>query len=369
MRTRVLIQVEDPGAALFMQDLPAALEASGVDPVVMAGPFAAPYFAGNASLIPAAGSGLGDASAALRRHSTDVLVIGTSENPDSFAFDLVHAARATGIPTVGAVDSAPNAANRFRGRTTDPLAHLPDALVLPDRAAEAAYLGLGVAKERLTICGHPALHAIARLRDEWDEEHRRRHRARWFPDVPDNRAIFVFVSELSVGLGDKPFRRTTDYRLHGTSGSDARSRIVAEEFLQAARALASRPYLVLRLHPKQQLENEAGLATQFDQVSQAEPALEVVHAADLVSGMTSILLAEAATLGRPVLSIVPRPEERAWLGDIAEAMTCVWTRADIAAGLAVPPAMRPPVAALHDPADAMAQVIRNMASKAHDAPV
>lgn len=366
----IIIFAEDPGAALFLRDLPAVLRGRGATPVVVAGPFAAAYFHGEQVRNAPTVSAPEVARELLRELNADVVVTGTSENPDSLAFDLIHAARAAGIPSFGAVDSPPNAEYRFRGRADHPLAHLPDFILLPDRSSEAAYRRLGVMDERITVCGHPQLHAISRLRSKWGEAERQQHRARWFPHVPEDRPIFSFASELSVGLGDAPFRKTADYRLHGTSGSEARGDIVAEEFLRAARNHPARPHLVLRLHPKQTRTAETRLAALFDQVSQDEPALEVAHAADIVAGMTSILLAEAYKLGRPVLSIVPRPEERAWLGDLADKIACVWETADIAAYLGGHPIPTPmPEPEVGDPAQVMADRILQSVTKVNCAAI
>jgi len=360
MPARVLIYAEDPGAALFLRDLPAALVGRGIEVVVMASELAARYFDGMDLLSPPARAEATPALAAatLRQVGADRIVVGTSEDPESFAFELVDAARSAGIASFGAVDSPANAEERFQGRTSDPLAHVPDALLVPDRTTEAAYLRLGMSPARVVRCGHTQLHAIALLRAQWGDTERRAHRHRWFGEVAAGRPILVFVSELSTGLVDGLYQRSPDYRLQGTSGADGRTDIVAEEFLLAARALPSNPHLVLRLHPKQRREDERRLIELFDQVSQDEPALEICHAADLVVGMTSILLAEAATLGRPVLSIVPRPAERAWLGDLAEDLACVWERADIAGQLANwPKVVGAGAAAERSPAAIMAERI------------
>jgi hypothetical protein len=46
-----------------------------------------------------------------------------------------------------------------------------------------------------------------------------------------------------------------------------------------------------------------------------------------VVGLTSILLSEAAMLGRPVLSVLPRAAEQEWLLDPPQIkMTSVWQR-------------------------------------------
>lgn len=334
MSDTILLFVEDPGAALFMCELPAALREAGARTVTLALPFAAPYFADEklidvpATLDPAA------AAALLDQHQPAALVFGTSENPDSFAFALRVAAGRRGIPTLAAVDSVPNAEHRFRGHGTDPFRYAPDTLLVADSASADAYRALGVDSVRITICGHPRFDEIATIRERWSDADRALQRQRHFPEASVDARIVVFVSELSVGLGDNPFRRDDGYRLAGTSGSDARSRIVGEELLLALPHLHHPVHSVLRLHPKQNAAEEADFAVLFDQVSQAEPGLEIVNAADLVVGMTSILLIEAACLGRPVLSIVPRPEEQAWLGDAQAIIPGAFTREAITAFLA-----------------------------------
>jgi hypothetical protein len=47
----------------------------------------------------------------------------------------------------------------------------------------------------------------------------------------------------------------------------------------------------------------------------------MVFACDLVCGMTTMLLYEAALLGRPTLAILPRAVEGAWLPTIASGVT------------------------------------------------
>jgi hypothetical protein len=86
----------------------------------------------------------------------------------------------------------------------------------------------------------------------------------------------------------------------------------------------------LRLHPKNDREEFTEYLSSFDQISEGGSSLEFIFCADLVVGMTSMILTEAALLGRPTVSIVPRRIERDWLPTIAMGVTksCT-TRAEI----------------------------------------
>jgi hypothetical protein len=92
---------------------------------------------------------------------------------------------------------------------------------------------------------------------------------------------------------------------------------------------------VLRLHPKNTRDEFAAYLGEFDEVSAGGDPLALIHSADAVVGMTSMLLLEAALLGRPTLAIVPRAVERDWLPSIRAGVTrCATTRAEVAAELA-----------------------------------
>lgn len=331
---KILLFIEDPGAALFMRGLPAALRARGARPVTIALPYAAPYFPDEELLaVPPV---FDDAAAEIlmQREAPAALVFGTSENVDSFAFALRRAALRQGISTLSPVDSAANAEYRFRGSSEDPLNHLPDALLVPDALTARAFQALGMPAANLAICGHPRFDEIAAIRRSWTAADRADQRRRHFAAVGAADRIVVFVSELSTGLGGDQYRRDASYSLDGAGQSPERSHIAAEEMILALSALPFPVHKVLRLHPKNRIADEADFAARFDQVSQAEPGLEIVNAADLVVGMTSMLLVEAACLGRPVLSIVPRALERSWLGAAADAIPCAFQRSDVTSFIA-----------------------------------
>ena len=69
---------------------------------------------------------------------------------------------------------------------------------------------------------------------------------------------------------------------------------------------------------------------EFDQITRAQPVLDMIFASDCVIGMTSTLLLEAALLGKPTFSIVPKKEEREWLPSIRAGLTeCASSRNEI----------------------------------------
>lgn len=75
--------------------------------------------------------------------------------------------------------------------------------------------------------------------------------------------------------------------------------------------------------------------TEFDFISSGGSPLELIYAADLVVGLTSMLLLEAALLGKPTLSIVPRRGEMDFLPTIRMGITpCVTTREQLSSALA-----------------------------------
>lgn len=322
-----LIHVEDPGAANFVGGLPAALEELGLTTRVIAEGKAAEHLRHLGVVfetpIPSA-----TAKDMIDAADPRGIVAGTSTNPRSLGLSLMDHGRRRGLVTVGMVDGPASPRWRFRGESDDPLAHAPDYIFAPDAGIADAYVELGMARDRVKVCGHPGFDTVRKRRGFLISEGRENVRRRLWPDLRPERPLAMFVSELSDG-GFEPeqFRRSSDYTLSGWGGSDARTDIVIEEFLDAIEASGVDPFLILRFHPRETDGAKPARASHFDVVSRAEPPLEAVFAADVVFGMTSVLLLEAALLGRPVVSIVPRAVETAWLpADASAYLACASAR-------------------------------------------
>ncbi|MGH8671301.1 MAG: hypothetical protein ACREUA_04590 [Burkholderiales bacterium] len=308
----VLIFVEDPGAVHYIAALPAALEDRGRKIVVLSAGIATEYLEQRGirhkKLTASAAPGQ-----ILRNINPRLLLVGTASNPDTAGLKLIAAARSARIPSVGVVDAAMNSGFRFRGRSDNPLAYAPDWILVPDEVTRNSFLELGARSERVLALGHPHYDFVIGLAETWRHKPHAHFRKQVFPDVPTDRAIVVFVSEGSARITPISKKDLAEFTLHGRSGTNGRTEIVLEELIEALASVTLKPYVVLRIHPRDDETDFAAYSGTIDKISKDEPALEVVYAANLVVGMTSMLLTEAALLGCAVLPIIPRKAEIEWL--------------------------------------------------------
>lgn len=269
----------------------------------------------------------------LSKHNVKLVITGTSENPVSNSFKLIEAARRLDILVIGIVDGPGSAGQRFRGLTQAPLFWAPEWLIVPDNTTASLYINQGFDSERIKIFSHPQYELALSLSKTWTKEDKLKQRKK-FLKGSNERPILMFISEISTGLNPESYKRSDYYTLHGTSGHDGRTEIVLEELLVSLQNIVPKPYMVLRLHPKQTPDDLKAYLEYFDYVSQTDPALEIVNACDIIVGMTSSLLVEAFYLGKPVLAIVPDQMEKIYLGDLANVIKCVSRREDIMIELA-----------------------------------
>ncbi len=325
----ILFFVEDPGAANVLVGLQDALRAQGLQPHVITDKSRVPQLERLGVRIDQVSMPNDDPGQWLQEFDPDAAVVGTSENPDSKAFALIAALRPAGRPSLAIVDGAANSAHRFRGRTDDPLSHAPDWLLVPDQSVAESFVQLGYPRGRVWIVGHPHYDYVVAQREHLSKIARDEYRNRVMPGCGGRRVV-TFLTETNTGLAAEQYRRSPAYTLHGRGTQNGRTEIALEEFLDALGTLPRRPYVVLRLHPKNDPEEFSVYAFEIDQVSQAEPALEIVYASDLVVGMTTHLLLEAALLRRPTLSVLTREAERDWLPTIGLGVTpCATTREEL----------------------------------------
>ena len=260
----------------------------------------------------------------------DLLVVGTSENRDCLAHKLVDCARKKKIPSVGLVDMAVNAENRFRGYSDNALEHAPDFLVVNDEGCSLRYKSIGYPADKIHAYGHPHFDSLAAKYGLILQEDIHGLKRKCFPGAPTNRPVWLFLAEGVDRLAPHESYFSEDYKLKGARQSTFRGAIVLEELLLCAGKFDPMPWVVLRPHPKTEMNDFIHLYGELGSISTHDDPINEVWAADLVIGMTTMLLMEAALIGCCNISIVPRDVEREWLESIKLGLTpCATSRDEI----------------------------------------
>ena len=214
------------------------------------------------------------------RNPARSILTGTSHYTafDALFWDL---GKRRSVPTLAVVDYWSNLERRFKDSEPDRIGVIDD-----EQAREARRLGLPEA----IITGHPRLAAIRGLPDK----------------APKDRVTVLFVSEriagdVADGVNDP----------YGFDEIDV-FRLVTEAGRKAA-AAGIQTDLVVKFHPyndRNEILNALGTpaddsALSIDFIDGNEPIAPLIVACDLVVGMSSVALIEAALMGRPVVSVQP----------------------------------------------------------------
>ncbi|MEW5767123.1 MAG: hypothetical protein AB1797_05780 [bacterium] len=329
-KTDILFFVEDPGAANYMAELPKLLRQQDITSIVLADGKAVTFLRERGVEVESVQTGV-RAEEIVDRYQPKLLSIGTSQNADSLGLSLIDCSRAKGIPTVGMIDMEVDAELRFRGKSKSALTHAPDWLLVPDESTKRTFEKLGYPGQQIKICGNPNYDRVRQAAEMFNRQDREKLKRRLLPEASlEGRPIVVFVSEHVDGREYEVMHRSPQYTLYGRGDNDSRTAIVLEEILDALSDLDPKPYLVIRLHPKNRREEFNNYLEEVDFFSVGGDPLELIWIADLVVGMTSMLMMEAVVLGKQTLAVLPRISEKSWSPDTANELTpCVTTRQEL----------------------------------------
>ena len=258
----------------------------------------------------------------LARLAPDALLTGTSMYPDRDGL-WWHAARQASIPTLAVLDHWSTLAERFSAR--EPFDCVPDAVSTVDESSAAQLRALGFPGSA-RAGGHPHFdHLIGRGR-ALDRAAARRVLA-----IPAEQLVMVFVSEPLA----RQYGTSLNYR------PDELFPYTEEEVLGAVGdafdEVASTGLVVVKLHPLEDAGAYAGMALEADpdrvRVLRSCPPDVLIGAADVVVGMTSSLLIEAALMGAPTMSVRPRDDPRSIELGAAGLLVSVCDTADLVGAL------------------------------------
>lgn len=309
-----LVFVEDPGAANCVAPIVLGLERQGSAVAVVAVGLARGCLVrrGLARFLRDASQAAAPMLDVLRPR---VLVIGTAENPATLALDLVVESRLRNIVSVGVVDAAMNAEHRFRGVGPAAVSYLPDWIVVPDEWTRDAFVKAGAAAAQVVVCGNAHADYVRDVATGLAPYNRSAIRRTRVPAAKDGQKLVVFATEGSARR-DSAGRCTGRFDgcvLRPEVSRSGRTEILLEAFVQALREIAPKPYLVVRVHPKDEIADYEVFGSDVDLFDKDRDALDLLYCADVVAGATSMLLQEAAWLGSPTLSLVPCAEQAEWL--------------------------------------------------------
>ncbi len=298
----VLLSAHDPGAANFLAPVAKKLSEQ-VKLTIVLSPLAQSVFDryGLKGLCAQDQSALGW----LEQVKPDYVVTGTSEGIDTLDRQLVLEAKLKAIPVMSVVDFWSQYAKRFSDAEGTQLAYLPDTVCVVDEQMRAALSEIGISDSQIAITGHPHLEQLPQRFGQTPGK-----RAELFEKLGFDRhfPLICFVSE-TFGWNVQ-----SDYRFHSNSGYQERTLLLLENCLQAVADIADESGMLLqvvnKLHPKNKMQEFFAFESAYPLVhAQDIDPYQLIQAADVVVGMTSMLLLEAACLGTETLSLVPREAE------------------------------------------------------------
>jgi hypothetical protein len=228
----------------------------------------------------------------------DVIVTSATSLPrfDMSEKYLWQNARQAGVKTFAFVDQWQNYALRFSGPSEqERLSYLPDVINCIDEIGKSEMVAEGFDEKILYPLGHPSL---SLLQEEFKSVQLKDITLKpGFPaacDDPKNTVLFVSEA-LREHFGDS--RGYDQYQ-------------VLDHFLQNISRSAPERCVLVKLHPKDEPTRYERLIAKYPGlgvhcIQHELTSLECIRAADVVFGMTSIMLVEAFILGRTVISVQP----------------------------------------------------------------
>lgn len=229
-----------------------------------------------------------------------LLLVGTSVNTFELEKQFIDAAREIAMPSLAVLDFWSGYRARFSNRDGS-LAHLPDRIAVMDDVAKEEMVQEGFERHRVEVTGQPAFDDLAGYRKQFSAKQRKQIRDR----------LQVGVDDLLVLFASQPLAEVSRLVVSDELYFGFNEREVLRQLIAALERISNRTRrkitLLVRPHPREALD-----AFEHDErdlvrivVSRDDDARKVAMAADLVTGMNTVLLVEACYLGCIVVSLQP----------------------------------------------------------------
>ena len=305
----VLFFLEDPGSVGFISDVLVDLKKSDINLHIMAKNYAVKMLQDKNIDFeePESEKSIEDF---IKNKDIKLILTGTSQNVNSLGLFLIDFAKIKKINVISFVDSSADSELRFMGNSDNPLCHKPDWLLVPDQNTKDIYIKLGFSETNILISGSPNYEKISSLKGKMEKKGMPHYRKKLFNKELSS-PLIIFVDEHSND-GDERLHKTEEYNFKGRRGLSNRNEVILGEILDILKELEIRNHLVVRLHPKSDETDYSSLISEINDFNSGGDPHELIFSADLVIGMTSVLLMEAHLLGKRVISILPKDSEKEW---------------------------------------------------------
>lgn len=238
-------------------------------------------------------------------HSVSIVITSAASMPEQDMTEkyLWKWARASGIPSIAILDQWQNYCQRFSGPdNTHMLEYLPDRICVMDQYAADKMMDEGIHRDKIVISGHPVLSDFQKEKHVYD--FLEINRIKGMLKINPKKRLILFVSEpfVTFPIEDMGFNEVD---------------ILREVLLFLDHRLSKKNTpdnigIIVKLHPKNVISDFASIKREFSimerkgaiiWVQNEFSKIDLLSVADMVVGMTSILLMEAIALGVPTISL------------------------------------------------------------------
>ncbi len=273
--SKILFVSHDPGGISSLGPVIPAVQAFA-ETELWLHPFSATVYKGSCRAITSFADE--DVLAALRVSNPDLIVTGTSMEPDSIDKKVIAAAWKLGIPSITFVDFWANYAERFTHMDGSQI--LPDMVVTIDDTARLEMIEAGVPDSLIEIVGFTRLPPKP---------------APAATDGTHFTLLFISQALSQIYGGEDASRKRIGY-----TQKDAFD-LLAREIETFGASIGKKVELWLRHHPKE----DCWIPDIPHTVVNSLPLEACLAQANLVTGMTGSMLIDALFMGRPVVSFQP----------------------------------------------------------------
>lgn len=240
------------------------------------------------------------AVALIGKYGIQLVLTGTSVNSVDLEKNFILAARQSGVPSLALLDFWSNYRLRFSD-ASGYLACLPDRIAIMDQRAHQEMIREGFKKESLVITGQPALEDLGKWQNRFSPEKKAEIRKELNLKQADVMVLFASQPLSEIGPADE---QDPNYR--GYTENTVLPLLCAA-LKRIGDSLQRRIVLIIQRHYREDPAKFESLELKGVswKVAVPEEPYDLALVADVVSGMNSIFLLEAASLGCLTVSLQP----------------------------------------------------------------